>query len=68
MSTIVWIIEADGASRFRRLPDGSIETEYRETLQCNFCAAAVLTWPGEHARHWPLVRHERGCPTARRSR
>ncbi|QDP45539.1 hypothetical protein SEA_FUZZBUSTER_55 [Microbacterium phage FuzzBuster] len=67
MSDIAWIIEAGGESRFRRRPDGSIETQKRETLLCNFCDGAVLTWPGEHARHWPMVRHSGGCPAAGRS-
>ena len=67
MTDIAWIIEADGESRFRRLPDGSIETQQRETLICNGCSARVLTWPGEHARHWPMVRHERRCPVQGRS-
>lgn len=57
-----WIIPADGMSRFRYSADGrEMEIQHREVLSCNGCAQRVLSWPGEHDRHWPQLRHERGC-------
>ena len=63
-----WIIPADGMSQFRYSDDGrEMEIQHRETLRCNGCDRSVLTWPGEHDRHWPMVRHEIGCPYEQRS-
>ncbi len=67
MTDAPWIIAADGRERWRHLGDGSVETQRREVLECRGCRASVLTWPGEHERHWPLVEHAAGCRYGRRS-
>ncbi len=57
-----WIIPADGLSRFRYSADGrEMEIQHREKLRCNGCKREVLTWPGEHDRHAPMIPHEPGC-------
>ena len=68
MSEKPWIIPADGMSRFRYSDDGrEMEIQQREMLRCNGCQESVLTWPGEHDRHAPMIPHKPGCRYAQRS-
>lgn len=63
-----WIIPADGLSRFRYSADGrEMEIQHREKLRCNGCGEQVLTWPGEHDRHAPMIPHAPGCRFAQGS-
>jgi hypothetical protein len=68
MSEKPWIIPADGMSRLRNSDDGrEMEIQHREMLRCNGCQESVLTWPGEHDRHAPMIPHKPGCRYAQRS-
>lgn len=68
MSERPWIIPPDGQTRFRYSADGrEMELQSREHLYCNECREGVLTWPGEHDRHAPLIPHKPNCSRARRA-
>lgn len=63
-----WIIPADGMSRFRYSPDRrEMDIQQRERVVCNECQQGVLSCPGEHERHFPMIQHESGCRYAQRS-
>jgi len=63
-----WIIPADGMSRFRYTADRrEMDVQHREIVQCNGCRQRVLSWPGEHERHFPMIEHEPGCRCAQRA-